>query len=236
MALGTQTPEAVRAARAVRIAVIALVAVVAVSVALLASGRIGSTTVAAEDLTRVLLVGAAADENGDVVAQIVAVADVSGPTATLEPVSPATGVTIPGTTYDTLADAYPFGGGAGVAEALARDDGTDPLPYVALDARALAAAVEQEGSVRLTLPAPMSVFDGDELFTLPTGAQSLDPAELSAVFRGAPYLDPTHRAELDAELAPLLARLVGVSAFEAVDTDLSAEAYTALQSALGTVR
>lgn len=236
MARAVHTPEAARAARAIRIAVGALVVVAAAVAVLFATGRIGATGVAAEDLTRVLLVGAAADENGDVVAQIVAIADVSGTGATLEPVSPAMSVTIPGTTYDTLADAYPFGGGAGVASALARARGGDPLPYVALSASGIEAALEQEGSVTLALPAPMSVFDGEQLFTLASGTRTLGPAEVAAVFKGAPYLTRTERAELDAELAGLLARLVGTTSYGDASTDLSAEAYATLQSALGAVR
>lgn len=236
MTLGAYTHQAARAARGVRIAVAAIVVVAAVAVALLVTGRIGPAGVAPEDLSRVLLVGAAADENGDVVAQVIAIADVSGSTATLEPVSVATQVTIPGTTYDTLADAYPFGGGQGVAAALARAEGGDPLPYVALDARTLGAALEQEGSVRLKLPAPMSVFDGDELFTLPSGTQALAPTEVAAVFKGAPYLEPGDRTQLDAELAVLLAQLVSSTDYEAAGTDLPEESYAALQSALAAVR
>lgn len=236
MARGAQTPEAARAMRSVRIAVIALVVVVAGVVGLVLTGRIGNTGVAADDLTRVLLVGAGADENGDALAQIVSIADVSGASATLTAVSPATPVTIPGTTYDTLADAYPFGGGAGVAASLARSSNAVQLPYVALDARTLAAALEGEGSVTLDLPAPMSVFDGEELFTLPSGRQDLTPEEVAAVFKGAPYLASAERAELDGELAVLLARAIGGTAYESVDTDLSDEAYAALQSALSTIR
>ncbi|MBN1193181.1 MAG: hypothetical protein JXA36_05785 [Coriobacteriia bacterium] len=232
MARGSYTPEAARAARAVRFAVVALVVLIAVAAALYLTGRLGPTGVAAEDLSRVLLVAAAPDETGDVVAQIIAIADVSGSATTLEAVSPAASVTIPGTTYGTLADAYPFGGGAGVASALARARGGDSLPYVALNAAALTAALEEAGGVRITLPAPMSVFDGENLFTLSAGAQTLDPAEVGAVFKGAPYLEARDRTELDAELAPLVAALVADTGFEAVETDLSAEAYAALQSAL----
>lgn len=217
-------------------AVAAIVVVVAVAGVLIITGHIGPAGVAPEDLTRVLLVGAAPDENGDVVAQIVAVADVSGSTVTLEAVSPSTSVTIPGTTYDTLADAYPFGGGGGVADALARITGDEALPYVALDARTFAAALEQEGSVALKLPAPMSVFDGEELFTISSGTQDLTPAEVAAVFKGAPYLEAGDRTELDSELAALLARLVRTTGHEAADTDLAVDAYEALTSALGAVR
>jgi len=236
VALGTQMPEAARAVRSVRVAVIALVVLAAIVVGLFVTGQLGDASVAPGDLSSVLLVGAGVDEDGGVVAQVVTIADVSGATTTLEPVSPARAVTIPGTTYDTLADAYPFGGGAGVAEALARSQGTDPLPYVALNGDAFAAALEQEGRVTLELPAPMSVFDGEDLFTLSSGAQSLTPAEVGAVFKGAPYLTADERAELDGALAVMIARLVATTSYDAVSTDLSEEAYSELQAALATAR
>jgi hypothetical protein len=235
VALGTQTPEAIRAAHSVRIAVIALLAVAVAAGALWTAGRLGAAPVAPEELSRVLLVGAAPDETGDVVAQVIAIADVRGGVA-LEPVSPATSVTIPGTTYSTIADAHPFGGGAGVAEAFARRQGGEPLPYVALNARALAAALEREGSISLDLPAPMSVFDGEDLFTLSAGSQALEPAEIGAVFKGAPYLSDAVRSELDAELCGMLAQVIISTPYPEVDTDLTDDAYAALQAALSASR
>lgn len=201
-------------------------------------GVFESDTVGPDDLAEVALVAAAPDENGDVVAQIVALVDVDA--ATLEPVSPATDVTLPGTTYGTLADAYPFGGGAGVSAALARVRGGEAPAYVAVDAASLRSAVAEAGGVRITLPAEMAVFDGETLYTFAPGATTLTADELGAVFKGAPYLSAAQRAELDDELAGMLATLLaewpdGLAAASdtgAIDTNLSPEALGDLQDHL----
>ncbi|KUK47810.1 MAG: hypothetical protein XD74_1604, partial [Actinobacteria bacterium 66_15] len=178
------------------------------------------------------------DENGDVLAQVVALVDVGA--GSIEPVSPATEVTLPGTTYGTLADAYPFGGGAGVAEALARARGGAAPAYLALDASALRSAVAKAGGVEITLPAEMAVFDGETLYTFAPGAVTLSADDLGAVFKGAPYLTDAQRSELDAELADMLATLLaewpgGLKAASdtgAVATNLSSGALAGLQDVL----
>ncbi len=236
MARGAKSHEAARAARNVRTGVIGLVIVAIVAAGLWYTGRLGGRGVSAEDLQKVLLIAAAPDETGDVVAQVVAVADLSGSAHSLDAVDPATAVTLPGTTYTTLADAYPFGGGSGVAAALARTRGGDPLPYVTLNAHALTAAVEAAGGVSLELPAEMSVFDGEELFILAKGPQELTAGEFGAVLKGAPYLSERERAELSAELAQVTAALVADSAYTDVVTDLGEDAFAALTTALAKLR
>jgi hypothetical protein len=141
----------------------------------------------------------------------VTVLDLSATPPRLEPISPATGVSIPGTTYNTLADAYPFGGGAGVANALARSRGGKPPAYLAIGPDALVRAVDQAGGVTIELPAAISVFDGERLYALAAGRVTLDGAELGAVFKGAPYLSSRERAALDEELAHAIARLLAES-------------------------
>lgn len=179
---------------------VVLLAVVA-AYALWHAGVIGPDTgVQAEDLERVVLVAAAPDEDGAVVAQIVVLVDVSEPQTQVAFVSPATGVSIPGTAYETLADAYPFGGGAGVADAYARAAGGEAPAHLTVGPGALARAVDAAGGVRLTLPADMAVFDGETLFALSEGPGRFSGAELEAVFKGAPYLTDAERAQLDAEL------------------------------------
>lgn len=236
MARGAKSHEAARAARNVRTGVIAILAVALLAAGLWYTGRLGGRSVSAEDLTQVLLVAAAPDETGDVVAQVIAVADVSGATPVLTALEPGRTVTLPGTTYSTLADAYPFGGGAGVAEALARAESGEPLPYVTLSASALMAAVEAAGEVTLELPAEMSVFDGEELFILSRGRQELTAAEFGAVLKGAPYLGTRERAELDTELARVTAALIAGTAYTDVDTDLGEDAFAALTGALAEIQ
>lgn len=219
-----------------RIGVVALAIVALLAAGLWFTGRLGARGVSAEDLERVLLVAAAPDETGDVVAQVIAVVDVTGAAPVLTALEPGQTVTLPGTTYSTLADAYPFGGGAGVADALSHSGGERALPYVALSAAALAASVESAGGVTVELPAEMSVFDGEDLFILPKGRQELIAAEFSAVLKGAPYLDKRKRTELDTELARITSALVADASYDDVETDLGKEAFVALQGALGQIR
>ncbi|MBN2848393.1 MAG: hypothetical protein JXP72_08090 [Coriobacteriia bacterium] len=231
-----RTPAA-RAQR-VRLIVTVVVALALVAVGVLAalrSGLIGAGPgVAPEDLSRVALIAAAPDENGAVVAQVIVLVDLTESPPVAEALSPATPVTIPGTSYATLADAYPFGGGAGVANAIARAGKVpgDAPAYAAITPAALASAVDAAGGVRVRLPAEMAVFDGETLFTFRSGMNTLNGADLAAVFKGAPYLAEVDRAALDEELGRALVDLVAAwpaglqAAAENADisTDMSAAA------------
>lgn len=229
-------------ARRVALVIVVLALALAGAYAAWRAGLIGpARAVDAEDLTRVLIVAAAPDEDGAVVAQVIVLADLTGPSAEVRPVSPATTVAIPGTTYTTLADAYPFGGGAGVAEAYVRATGGGALPYLAIGPKALARAVDAAGGVTLTLPADMAVFDGETLYTFRPGTRTFTADELGAVFKGAPYLSAAERGELDAELGRMLTRLCAawpegglVSALDRADitTTLSAQAVARVASDL----
>lgn len=199
-----------------------------------ATGLIGDATVSADEFDRVLLVAASEDESGAVVAQIIAVADLSGAEAALEPISPVLRVTIPGTSFSELKDAYPFGGGRGTARALARAEGGDALPYVAISGTQLADAVRAAGGVSVRLPVPLSVFDGERLFTLQAGTQQLDADELQAVFKGAAYLTAAEREKLDAALTVALQEALAASpeTIDAADTNLDESARARLKAAL----
>lgn len=212
-----------------------LVAVIAVGGVFIYRTVTGRADVAPEDLSRVLIVAAAPDDAGSVVGQIIVIADVTDASSLMvESVSPTLEVTIPGTTYSMLGDAYPFGGGAGTVQALAGATGEEPLPYVGLSPDEVEAAVEAAGGVQANLPAAMSVFDGSTLYTFEQGEQTLTAAELMAVLKGAPYLSAAEREDLDSELAEALVRALAASPEvleTAGDTDLSPEALAVLQDA-----
>lgn len=224
-----------RRPRPLLIALVSIGVLVVAAALLVQTGALGSREVSAEELDRALIVAASPDETGDVVGQIIVIADLTQSPAALEPVSPALAVAIPGTTYATLADAYPFGGGAGTAGALAGVRGEEALPYVALSAAELASAVEAAGGMRLTLPAPMSVFDGKDLYTFKPGEQTLSAARLQAVLKGAPYLADSDRIALDAALAEGLAGVLAAEPWalrEATRTDLAPDALERLAAAM----
>ena len=200
--------ERARRTRTIVIAALFTAAVLAAAAFAWNAGLIGPDPgVAADDLDTVALIAAAPDDTGAVVAQVVTVLDLSGAQTQVSFVSPATPVAITGTTYQTLADAYPFGGGAGVADAYARAIGGDAPAYLAVGPDALARAVEAAGGVTLTLPADIAVFDGETLYTFPAGEGTFSADELGAVFKGAPYLTEGERASLDAELGHALIAL-----------------------------
>lgn len=202
--------------------------------ALYTTGVMSPQGVSAEDLNRVLIVAASPDETDAMVGQIIVELDLTGKGVTATPVSPALPVTIPGTSYTALADAYPFGGGEGTAAALARARNERPLPYVAISADQLAQAVKAAGGVRVDLPAPMNVFDGERLYSLKKGEQTLSADELHALLKGAPYLNAAERERLDRELADALVRALAAhpDALRNPDTNLSEGALTRLQGAL----
>lgn len=204
----------------------------AVLAALYATGIVGTTKVRVEELNQVLIVVASPDEDGSIVAQIVVITDIAS--GERESVSPALPVSIPGTSYESLADAYPFGGGAGTAAALARAVGEDPLPYVAFGPDELVGLVEGTGGLTLSLPAAVSVFDGDTLYSFEPGKQVFDAREVQALLKGAPYLEASARSRLDVELGEALVDALRESPdlLYSAETNLSDEALDRLRGSM----
>ncbi|MDI6711712.1 MAG: hypothetical protein QMD96_00585 [Anaerosomatales bacterium] len=146
----------------------------------------------ARELDRVLVVVALPDENGDVVAQCIAVADLAR--GTVSSIDPSTRVTIPGTTYSSLRDAYPFGGGDGVARAVAGLRGEEPMPWIALGPDAVFHVLGRTGQFGVQIDEPMSVFDGERLYEFPAGIVMVGTVkDLRAVLNGSAYLSPSAR-------------------------------------------
>lgn len=143
-------------------------------------------------IDRVLVVVALPDENRDVVAQAIAVADLAR--GTVASIDPSTTVTIPGTTYSSLRDAYPFGGGGGVARAVAKLTGEEPMPWIALGPEGVVHLLERTGQFGVRIDEPMSVFDGERLYEFPAGIVMVGTVnELRAVLNGAAYLSESAR-------------------------------------------
>ncbi|MCE5192182.1 MAG: hypothetical protein LLG08_10565 [Actinomycetia bacterium] len=155
---------------------------------------------------RVLVIGALPDENGDLVAQVIADVDVSG-TPVVRSVDPSSPVTVVGTGYGRLRDTYAFGGGGAVASGYARLTGSKPLPFIDLGPQALTTAIRATGGVELDLPAAMNVFDGERLFTFPQGALTAHAEEFRAILNGAAYLPAAQRSAVLEQAARQLTAL-----------------------------
>lgn len=147
------------------------------------------------------------------VAQLVGVVNTSGGRLRVELIDPLSKVALSGTTYDTLRDAYPFGGGVGVASAWERLRGMRAMPVVTVSERAFATAVDRWGGIEATVPVAANVFDGTRLFSFSTGRQHLSGAQARALLGSAEYLtDPAARVEIWRAVVTGLARAAASNA------------------------
>ena len=160
-----------------------------------------------EPPSRYLLIVAAPDDAQAVIAQVIVLVDTQE--GSITGIAPDTQATIAGTSYNELKDAFPFGGGAAVAEAYSEATGTRQLPYIVIPAEVLSQTIADAGGATLTIPAGMDVFDGETLYNFTAGTSSLTGAEFMAVLKGRPYLSPTQQRSLDQSLAQTVAVTVG---------------------------
>jgi hypothetical protein len=98
---------------------------------------------------------------------------------------PTTPVAVPGTSGSTLADAYSFGGGDGLAQALASQTGGLTPHWVLVDSGTLARIA---GSFSLNLPSDIEVFDGSQLYSFPQGMTSVPATAVPQLLQGATQL------------------------------------------------
>lgn len=142
---------------------------------------------AAGPLTLVVLAGRGGQE-GAQVAMLVGVLDTTSGRPVVHLVDPDLKVTLPGTSYERLSDAYPFGGGAGVAAAYAGARGGQPLPWVVLTEPGWTGVVDAVGGVSVEVPETVNVFDGTKLYSFAPGRHTLSGAETAALLSGADFL------------------------------------------------
>lgn len=138
-------------------------------------------------LERVLIVAVTEDPDGSRVAGMVFLLEASG---AITPVDTRETVTIPGTSYDRIRDAYAFGGGAGVAaavgDALSR---VTPPPWVVLQPESWVDALDGAGGVRYTVPEGANIYVAGDLLLIPKGEQELSGAEVHALVAAAAESD-----------------------------------------------
>jgi len=159
----------------------------------------------------------------------------------MKDVSPDTTVTVPGTSYSRLADAYVFGGGAGVSSALGNGPAGERRPYVVVPGTVWQRLVDASDGVHVTMPRAITEFDGSHLSNLPSGEQTLTAPGVGSLLRSLAYLSPAERTSLRTSLAVQLGALVArdASVAQAVESDLSVpvvEAWRTEQLRSATVR
>lgn len=181
-------------------------------------------------LDRVVIVFASHAEDGAEVAGAIALATNGGSKVQL--LDPTQKVTIPGTSYATLGDAYPFGGGKAVADILA-DTRALHSAFVDISEADWIALLGRAGDVTVDVPKAMEVFDGKRLVSFPEGTQTVAPSDVPALLRGAAYLDPAQRLRIVNAVGRASVAALGAEGSQTrVRTDLTAGAYANLLAGL----
>ncbi len=142
-------------------------------------------------------------------------------------------VSIPGTSYTQLGDAYPFGGAEAVATAL---DGGSLKPGTAwVDVSQSAWEKLLQNGVDVTIKEPFDTFDdvAERYTEFEAGPQHVAAADLRALVIGMTYLNPDVRQPIaDALAAASMKALASASPGSGIETNLTDEQWAAFAKAL----
>lgn len=165
------------------------------------------------------------------VAQLIAVVDLSAGAYSLQDASRT--VSIPGTSYTLLRDAYPFGGAEAVAAAI--DGGTLKSGTRWVDVPQDAWRRLVDDGVEVAVTEPFETFDEvTERYTeFAEGTQTVSAEDLWGVVNGVAYLSAGEREAILKQLAASsLERLSAAGPGRGISTDLDDEEWSAFVGAL----
>jgi hypothetical protein len=141
---------------------------------------------------------------------------------TVRSISPSTTVVVPGTGGSTLADAYAFGGGRGLADALRTQVGYPAMSWVIVDAAAWK-RLGSGASIEVTLTSDVEVFDGSRLYSFERGRTRVPGSEIAQLLDAASYMNGADgvgiRSAVGSALGSSLAS-AGPTAAGFIDSDL----------------
>ena len=155
---------------------------------------------------RVVVVFESAAEDGATVAALISVVE----DGKMLDVSPDSSVTVPGTSFSRIGDAFVFGGAAGVARAIGDANGA-PTAFVSVPQPVWLSAVEATSGVRVDMPLKITSFDGVRLTTIPSGEQTLTADQVAAVLSATPKLTQEESASLRRQLGRSLGGAVAAA-------------------------
>ena len=185
----------------------ALVAVllVGLAAALVTTGTLSRFTREAASVSGPVLVTVVLpDENGVVQPRVVDLYTRTASGWELQSVDPSMPAVVSGTSAQTLADAYSFGGGSALDAAYASSTGTKPSAWATVDASGLESLLGS-GTVMLDIPASMEVFDGRQLHTFSAGTTQTAVARLPELMDGAAYLSASDSLLVRRQIGELVA-------------------------------
>lgn len=211
----------------------ALLVVAAVAGGLYALNRSRKAAAGLDAASRVVVVFALPAEDGAVTAQLIVVVDPKATPAAYKVVDASSTVTLPGTSYSTLRDAYPFGGAAAVATAM---DGGVLKPDTAwVEVTPAAWAKLVQAGVEVTITENFDTFDGTRFTEFPAGPQRVAAADLGSLVNGLAYQSKQERDAVFATLAAQSLKALasgGATRPAGVTTNLSPKGWQALLTAL----
>lgn len=172
----------------------------------------------------IVVVFSGAGDDGATIAEVVVS---GGPDASgMRSIPPETSVTVPGTTYGTVRDAYSFGGAKAVAAAVGGSGRS--VGWIDVPASSWAQVVDAAGGLHVTLPSEIDVYDGANFVSFPAGASTVGGGRLPALMNGVAFLPADDRARVRDAVAPACVRALaraGTVAPTGVNTNLSPDAY-----------
>lgn len=204
----------------------AIGAIAALAVAVMVGGaivlkRVADASKTPEVPSAVLVVLTASDKEASQVAALPVLLKSENGTVTVTLVDPDRKAAVSGTSASTLAQAYPFGGGAAVAGAYANAVGTAVPAWIALEPSGWGHLVDAAGGIQIDVPSGVSAYIGGTLTVFEPGRQKLDGASAAALAATLEYLDPAEKVAVRTALQQALGQVLVSSAPElakAVDT------------------
>lgn len=158
-----------------------------------------------------------------------------GEFTTVRSIDPSSAASVSGTTAQTLADAYSFGGGAAVAAAFAGTENAAAPGWVVVRPEAWRALVGSD-TVHLDLPRDMQVFDGAQLYAYPSGPYELPTDQTPQLLDGASFLSAVDGKSVREQLGDVLASRLASASPSDVAMLQSPFKVAALEKWLNTIR
>ena len=209
-------------------AVLLVAAVVGGFLLLRPAGKVGTAQAAP---STVVVVFALAGEDNAVTAQVVATVDYA--TGRYELVDTTKTVSIPGTSYSQLRDAYPFGGAQAVATALT--DGTAQAGAAWVDVSPAAWKRLLAAGFDATMTEAFDTYDEttDRYSEFVVGPQHVAVADLGGLVNGLPYLAEEARAEpMKGLVVASMRALATAKPGDGIETILTADQWNAFARTL----
>lgn len=160
-----------------------------------------------------VVVTAESDTQGEIVAAVIEVDVATGSSRALEVFAPTT---VSGTSASNAFEAYAYGGGDLVSQAVEDQTGGEKLPWIVVTAPVWRRIVTETGGVHVVLDHSVNVYAESTLTIVPEGGSVLDGTGLAALARSIEYLSNSERESVGGALGEAMRE-----AFSGSETDFA---------------